>query len=73
MAETASLISTLRTQGYVVIPNVLSGEEVRHYKLLIDSVKKNKLTMNHENVINFHGSPENVSVVHNLHSKHIDF
>ena len=73
MAEIASLISAVRTEGYVVIPNVLSSEEVKHYQLLIDGVKQNKLAMKHENVVNFHGSPENVSVVHNLHSKHIDF
>lgn len=73
IVEIGNLTESVRSKGYAIVPNLLSDKEVNHYKKIIEELRPNKLQMKHKNVVNFHGSPENVTVIHNLQNKHLDF
>jgi ectoine hydroxylase-related dioxygenase (phytanoyl-CoA dioxygenase family) len=67
-------IEQIKSEGYAVLPNILTHEECEHYKKLCESSynKYDKFLKQSSSADAFHGK-STVKMIYNLHNKHEDF
>mgnify|MGYP001312925002 CR=1 FL=1 len=71
--QAETIANQIRKEGFAVIPAILNSNEVESYLSLTQGLSAKRLNMEHKNVRAFHGSPDNVAVIHNLQNKHYSF